>query len=256
MVESAPNDFSRSSVGPLARFLLISAREDPSLLRRATPAKFASGFTRLAPLTRREPFWRESAPIRESDLEDLVSIAINSARQADDASRQARASVAKSRRGAYAFAALGILGGTVAAADLTGKSILIAAGIVSVKTEGESSTAATAAMPIQFVRLLPTEGPFGQPPAANATTVDARYAADEDQMAPSEPNDMPVVEAGASAPRRETIASAPMAPNLEMAGRSPLLSPQARRAVAHRPYVVQYARYQPEPPLWRLYQRA
>jgi hypothetical protein len=255
MVDSTPEDFSRSSVGPLARFLLISGREDPSLLRRTAPAKFAPGPARLAPLARRQPFWRESAAPPESYLEDLVSIAVTSARQADDASRQARASVVRTRRGAYAFAALGVLGVTVATADLAGKSILVAAGIVSAQAESEPSAASPAAKPIQFVRLLPTESPFGQPPTAIVSTVDAPSATDQDQTATS---DAPVVQA-------TTVASvaAPASSDQEVVALPPLLDPDARRAreenaaqvsryAAHRrPYIVHYARYRPEPPLWR-----
>jgi hypothetical protein len=265
MVEPTPDDFSRSSVGPLARFLLISAREDSSLLRRTAPAKFASESARLTPLPRREPFWRESAPARESYLEDLVSIAITSARQADDASRQARASMAKSRRGVYAFAALGILGVTVAAADLAGRSILIAAGIVSAKAEGGPPTAGSAAKPIQFVRLLPTESPFGQPPTANAGSVDAPSVAGDDRMASSEPNDGPVVRTTAVgySPPRETTAPAPISSDQEVAALPPLQDPRAQQArednttqvsrfaARPRPHVVHYVRYRPEPPLWR-----
>jgi hypothetical protein len=106
----------------------------------------------------REPTSRKSDSTPEYYLEDLVSIAISSARRADDASRNAHASMTKARHGVYTIAVLSMLGITVALVELEGKSILTAAGITSAVVEGDQATSARpTAAPILFARLVPTE---------------------------------------------------------------------------------------------------
>jgi hypothetical protein len=306
MVDSTPEDFSRSSVGPLARFLMISAREDPSLLRRSrsVPSKVVSGLPgrvqsatgqpasglpasgglpgRGMPVgglpgnatpTRREPFWRETPSASDSYLEELVSIAITSARQADDASRQARTSISRARRGMVAFASVGAVGISIAAADLGGKALLTTTGIWPAEAEAGAHASGgntTGTAPIEFSRLLPFQLASAQLPESWSESVLAPVAT----IPPAEPgadasprhhlDDVGVVETASAmrpAGMEAALVAGPLAqealpvspservaraPHSEGAGQT--TRPAARR----RAYPVQYAHYQPsQPPLWR-----
>ncbi len=128
MVDTPHGDFPPTSSEQIARSLLQSARQDPALLGRSHPPRvsdpggdrwdlpFAIEFRR--PLQLPAPY--ALGRIAEPDLEDLVSIAVVSAHQAEDAVREAREATGAVRRGRVLYAGLGVLGllaGMAAIAD-------------------------------------------------------------------------------------------------------------------------------------------
>jgi hypothetical protein len=121
MVNRTPKDFSRSPVEQFAKFLIVSGKEDPALLRRAGAPAADSFLDRIRDL----PAMLHSAPRRDSEaepdpyLESLVALAVSSAREAEDASRKAYAAIARARRGSFAFAGLATVGFLVGMAGIT-----------------------------------------------------------------------------------------------------------------------------------------
>jgi hypothetical protein len=117
MAETMPDDSSGAPVERLARSLLACARDQPSLLFRppavddralpglveelprshGRPALLAPG--RLNRLSERSPY-----------LEELVSIAVATAHQAEDAARRASDACALAKRDRVAWAGFGVLG--------------------------------------------------------------------------------------------------------------------------------------------------
>jgi len=108
MADTSADEFSHFPVESIARFLTVCGSEDPDLLRR-------SRLVALAPVpgeqsrTPREAVEHEKTPQHEY-LEELVSIAVASARQAEDAVRQVHATGASARRRMVALAAFGVAG--------------------------------------------------------------------------------------------------------------------------------------------------
>lgn len=129
-VDPPDDEFSQFPVESIARFLAVCGNEDPALLRRsmAPPAvvDLAQVHIRLPP-----PLHSPSSPSPPSDgtsdqsgyLEELVAIAVSSARQAEDSLQQIRAANATARgRLLLSISALG--------------AIALVLGIVRISTAG------------------------------------------------------------------------------------------------------------------------
>jgi hypothetical protein len=126
MVHTMNGDFPRTPIERIAHKLLDSARQDPALLgRRHAPFNDATvdrllelpiGSRALRPLE-----LLAAAPFEaERQLENLVSIAVTSAQQAEDACQEARVASRAARRGVAVMAGVGTLGvlvGIAAIAD-------------------------------------------------------------------------------------------------------------------------------------------
>src|ERR1700692_3229794 len=80
MVNRTPKDFSRSPVEQFAKFLIVSGKEDPALLRRASAPAADSFLHRIRDL----PAMLHPAPRHDSEaeadpyLESLVALAVSS----------------------------------------------------------------------------------------------------------------------------------------------------------------------------------
>jgi hypothetical protein len=117
MVDTTPDDSSGPPVERLARSLLACARDQPSLLVRSRAAADGAlpGLIEALPqLHVRRAGWLPG-PLggpadRSPYLEELVSISIATARQAEDAARHASAACAMARRGRFVWAGFGVLG--------------------------------------------------------------------------------------------------------------------------------------------------
>src|SRR6516225_703694 len=106
MAESSQDEFSQFPVESIARFLSVCANEDPALVRRSRVPPAVAALDRIK--MRLPPPLRSSSPPppaagdtsddESAYLEELVSIAVASARQAEDAARQVRATGATARR--------------------------------------------------------------------------------------------------------------------------------------------------------------
>ena len=122
-----PDDQSQLPVEHLAQVLLRLARDDTALARRpaANDDDMQSRLDAL-PVMQREPEPMLSLPPRLGDaagmeaLEELVSVAIGVARDAEDLSHEAYEASRWARRGVIAGVALGLLGIAVAAAGVLG----------------------------------------------------------------------------------------------------------------------------------------
>jgi hypothetical protein len=130
MVHSTDGDFSQPPTELIARLLLESARQDPALLGRSHPPKSAPmrldepdpliAFPMLAETPRSLPLMAAAPPEFSHQFEDLVSLALASARHAEDASDEARSASSSARRSMRAMAVLGLIGillGVAAIAD-------------------------------------------------------------------------------------------------------------------------------------------
>jgi hypothetical protein len=123
MDDETPKDSARSPVEQFARFLMVSAKEDPSLLRRTpaspVPIPFLDRVRDLPAMLYPQP---EPDGKSKTDpyLEELVALAIASAREAEDASREAHAAIARARRGTLALASVAALGILVGIAGVSG----------------------------------------------------------------------------------------------------------------------------------------
>lgn len=112
-----PDDSFGSPVERLARSLLACARDQPSLLVRSPAAADGAlpGLIEALPrLHVRRAGWLPG-PLggpadRSPYLEELVSMAVATARQAEDAARHASDACAMARRGRFAWAGFGVLG--------------------------------------------------------------------------------------------------------------------------------------------------
>src|SRR5260370_20984049 len=104
MAGTMPDDSSGLPIERLARSLLACAREQPSLLIRSRAAAGAlPGLIEELPRLLLRPAGLPPAPVgMRSDripyLEELVSIAVATARQAEDAARHATDACAMARR--------------------------------------------------------------------------------------------------------------------------------------------------------------
>jgi hypothetical protein len=116
MADTSADEFSQFPVESIARFLSVCGNEDPGLIRRAR-ARTNVEMRPSAPAPR--PEMRRPAG-QESYLEELVSIAIASARQAEDAARQVHSAGTSARRRMYAISAFGAVGLLVGAVAVGG----------------------------------------------------------------------------------------------------------------------------------------
>ena len=117
MVDTTPDNSSGPPVERLARSLLAFARDQPSLLVRSRAAADGAlpGLIEALPqLHVRRAEWLPG-PLGRPDerspyLEELVSLAVATARQAEDAARHASDACAMARRSRFAWAGFGVLG--------------------------------------------------------------------------------------------------------------------------------------------------
>jgi len=116
MGRTSPEDLSGLPAGWLAQRILAEANANPALINRnsalATVVQVPAGepaTARLAPFSTMALLSDPALDVRQY-LEDLVSIAVNSAQQAEDVSAQARDASRKARRGMVAIASFGLLG--------------------------------------------------------------------------------------------------------------------------------------------------
>jgi hypothetical protein len=117
MADTTPDDSSGPPIERLARSLLACAKDQPSLLVRSPEAANGAlpGLIEASPrLQVRRAGWLSGPLGRPADrspyLEELVSIAVSTARQAEDAARHASDAYAMARRGRLAWAGFGVLG--------------------------------------------------------------------------------------------------------------------------------------------------
>lgn len=127
MAESSQDEFSQFPVESIARFLSVCAGEDPTLVRRSRVPPAVAALDRIN--MRLPPPLRSSGPPpppagdtcdESAYLEELVSIAVASARQAEDAARQVRAAGAAARRRMFAISAFGAIGIVTGIAGIVG----------------------------------------------------------------------------------------------------------------------------------------
>ena len=123
---TTPRKSPQADIGMLAQFMLDAAREDASLVMRAHGGgRHVPVYRHAIPASREEPLLSlplESRPelAARQQLEDLVSIAVASAQQADDALRQARQASTRARRGIWGFTCISALLVVVGTAGIAG----------------------------------------------------------------------------------------------------------------------------------------
>ena len=181
MVHTTHGNFGRTPVERIARALLSEARQDPALLGRTHAPRRTSISERLElPLASGgalQPIrYEHPAPVEfEQHLEDLVSIAVASARQAEDACEEVRAASQTAHRGMILFAGFGVLGVLLALAAVVDQHLHNRIAVAATPTEiAEPATSApntpstaTAAGP------RPTEPGTANSGAASLATADA-----------------------------------------------------------------------------------
>jgi hypothetical protein len=112
---TTPGEPPQADIGMLAQFMLDAAREDASLVTRAHGGgRDAPVYRHAIPASREEPHLSLALETRpdlaaRQQLEDLVSIAVASAQQADNALRQARQASTRARRGIWGFTCISAL---------------------------------------------------------------------------------------------------------------------------------------------------
>jgi type II secretory pathway pseudopilin PulG len=224
MSEVTPGAVSDCSATRLARALLLSAREDPALLRRPDAVPDDARLVPARPQPPASPRRPILLPVRPgavadsaAHLEELVAIAVATARQAEDTLRQAGAVAASARRGRLVFAGLGAFGvmvGVVAVADLD----LVHS---EVDRQAQISRAANAVGNLQrqaddrLAAALSAEL-HAQPPAAGDATVPAQSHAAAD-TAPVLAQAIPV----ATLPTWSIASPSPPSPYDSQSGPSP-----------------------------------
>jgi hypothetical protein len=125
-VDPSDDEFSQFPVESIARFLAVCGNEDPALLRRSTAqtvVDLAQVHMRLPPPLRSStslspPAGGTSGP--SEYLEELVAIAVSSARQAEDTLQQIRAASTTPRRRLLVIPALGAIGLALGIASMSG----------------------------------------------------------------------------------------------------------------------------------------
>ena len=150
MVDTPRSIFPRPHAGQVARLLLESARQDPALIGRSHPPvhdappngglslPVASDLQRSIQLPGATPY------NSSHQLEDLVSIAVESAHQAEDAARQADRATALVRRGMGFCATLGILGLVVGIAAIADNHLHGTAGAIATVAQADVASVASA----------------------------------------------------------------------------------------------------------------
>jgi hypothetical protein len=141
MIHTTDGDFPRPPTELIARLLLESARQDPSLLGRSQPRRRDVDLDRIVELPRLAgasgPMQlMATAPLDFShQLEDLVSIAVASARQAEDASQLAHQASSAARRSMAVVVGSGVLGILLAVGVIAGTYLHRGAGIIMAATD-------------------------------------------------------------------------------------------------------------------------
>jgi hypothetical protein len=183
MVQMNREGSQRLPTEQLARFLMECARQDPALVGRSRPAQPAG-----APAHRREVVPKALFPIPlhagteltiNRQLEDLVSAAVASAQQAEDAFRQAQEANRAAHRRMAVFAGIGVLGilvGLAGIADnhLRGGKALAHSESASVSPDGQAGAtvrqaAAPTAAAVSEQQRKPAQGPSIGATAIGAT---------------------------------------------------------------------------------------
>jgi hypothetical protein len=127
MGQTPHDEFSQFPVESIARFLTVCGHEDPTLLRRSRMPPALAALERIR-MRLHESLWPPTPPPPHTDdasdqsayLEELVSIAVASARQAEDAAREARATGTAARRRMFAISAFGAIGILTGIAGIAG----------------------------------------------------------------------------------------------------------------------------------------
>jgi hypothetical protein len=123
MATPAHNEFSQFSVEAIARFLAVYGNENPTLICRS---RVPPSVTAVKPIHASLPAsLRPSCPLNDAAdqsayLEDLVSIAVTSARQAEDAARQIQSASMIAPRRMFAVAAFGATAIFIGIVGITG----------------------------------------------------------------------------------------------------------------------------------------
>lgn len=124
------DDFSQFPVESIARFLAVCGNEDPTLLRRSRAPPDVVDLEQLH--MRLPPPLRSSSSPRlpagdTSDqsgyLEELVAIAVSSARQAEDTLQRIRAAGATARRRLLAISSVGAIGLALGIVSISGAGL-------------------------------------------------------------------------------------------------------------------------------------
>jgi hypothetical protein len=187
MVDATQGDYSRPSIGQIARLLLESSRQEPALLGRRHPPlpdRMADSAGDLTPRAD-DPFpiqlFRNAPFDLTQHLEELVSIAVASAQQAEDAVQQAHAANGTFRRGMMIFAGIGVLGFLVGAAAIADNHIYGSSGTAVATTTVASPTPGPIDAPAESTSQ-PVEP---QPRIQTALSGDAAATAEGNNTAPA-----------------------------------------------------------------------
>lgn len=118
MIDATHDEFPKPSAAGIARRLMETARQEPSLLGRSRPS--ASQTYWMAPVSAELPVsvTANTSLALYEQCEHLASVAVEAAQQAEDAYARARAAFIAARRGMIAFGLLGILGVAIGAAAM------------------------------------------------------------------------------------------------------------------------------------------
>ena len=112
---TTPGEPPHADIGMLAQFMLDAAREDASLVTRAHGGgRDAPVYRHAIPASREEPHLSLALESRaelaaRQHLEDLVSIAVASAQQADDALQRACQASTRAKRGIWGCTSIGAI---------------------------------------------------------------------------------------------------------------------------------------------------
>jgi hypothetical protein len=173
MATPAHDEFSQFPVEAIARLLAACGNEDPTLLRRSRVPPAAAALERIH--MRLPPPLRSSSPSEAhtgdcSDqrgyLEELVSIAVASARRAEDAARQVRAASAAAPRRMFAVTTFGAIAILIGIVGITGAQF----GLDLPRLLADASSEFAAVDRLQPAELHALVGV--QPPPVAATTAD------------------------------------------------------------------------------------
>jgi hypothetical protein len=172
MIDPMHGDPNESSLERMARHLMEAARQEPSLLGRRHA------------IMRHQPTEMRSE-IRPFDLshfgsvgrfdvvqqvEELTSIAITSAQEAEATFQQARETIRAARRGMAVFGTLGVLGILMGAAAIADNHLRWDAPVALAQADPAPDPATTPppSLPVTYVPPLPTPPPASAPAAAPA----------------------------------------------------------------------------------------
>lgn len=201
MVDESDDDFPKSPVERIARRLIETARQEPSLLGRSRPLlDLAFRQTELAAQTKGAlsiPWPAGTSLALYQQCEQLASVAVEAAQQAEDAFAAASAAFVRARRGMVAFGAFGALGIAVALTAL-------------LMNRDHAAAAPNSAIMKTAAVQQPSPEPVTQPAAMHATYVPPLPLPDHQIAKPPEVNRQ-----SATLPAATYINSAPWPANQE-----------------------------------------